>query len=131
MRKSAASSNRVIDHAINLLYDLAADRSSYNASSRPLVFIAYSLGGLVCKKAILFSRNNPKSYLQSIFSCIKAIIFIGTPYKGSWMADWARIPAIALGCVKSANMSLFAVLETESQFLEFLQIEFLAIVREL
>lgn len=47
------------------------------------------------------------------------------------MADWAGIPAAALGCVKSTNKSLFAVLETESQFLESLQIEFLAMVREL
>ncbi|KAJ5159344.1 alpha/beta-hydrolase [Penicillium coprophilum] len=131
VRKSVASSNRVIDHATNLLHDLAADRSSCNASSRPLVFIAHSLGGLVCKNAILSSRNNPESHLQSIFHCTKAIIFMGTPHKGSWIADWARIPAAALGCVKSANKSLFAVLGTESQFLESLQIEFLAMVRGL
>ncbi|KAJ5718812.1 alpha/beta-hydrolase [Penicillium malachiteum] len=131
VRKSAASCNRVIDHAINLLHDLTTDRASCNASSRPLIFIAHSLGGLVCKKAILLSRNNPEYHLRSVFKSTKAIIFMGTPHKGSWMADWAKIPATALGFIKSTNKSLFAVLESESQFLESLQIEFLALIREL
>jgi hypothetical protein len=96
-----------------------------------LIFVAHSLGGLVCKKAILLSRNNPEYHLQSVFKSTKGIIFMGTPHKGSWMADWARIPATALGFVKSTNKSVFAVLQSESQFLESLQIEFLALIREL
>src|SRR6516162_5425660 len=34
VRKSVASTNRLIDHATNLLNDLTNDRASYNASSR-------------------------------------------------------------------------------------------------
>ncbi|CAG8117209.1 unnamed protein product [Penicillium olsonii] len=130
-RKSTASCNRVIDHATNLLHDLTTDRASCGASSRPLIFIAHSLGGLVTKKAILLSRNNPEAHLQGVFKSTKAIIFMGTPHKGSWMASWAKIPAATLGLVKSTNQSLFAVLHSESQFLESLQIEFLALIRQL
>lgn len=131
LRKSVASNNRVIDHATNLLHDLTTDRASCNASSRPIIFVAHSLGGLVCKKALLLSRNNPEFHLQDIFKFIKGIIFMGTPHGGSWMASWTKIPAATLGFVKSSNKSLLAVLETESQFLESLQRDFLAMAREL
>ena len=106
VRKSVAGSNRLIDHATNFLNDLTTDRARHNASSRALIFVAHSMGGLVCKKAILLSRNNPEAHLQGIFNCTKGIVFMGTPHKGSWMADWARIPAGAFGLVKSAIKSL-------------------------
>ncbi|PWY64836.1 alpha/beta-hydrolase [Aspergillus eucalypticola CBS 122712] len=131
VRKSAASSNRLIDHATNLLHDLTADRASCDASSRPLIFVAHSLGGLVCKKAILLSRNDPERHLRGIFNSTRGIIFMGTPHKGAWMADWARISASALGLVKSTNKSLLAVLGTNNQMLESLQVDFLAMVRKL
>ncbi|EWZ86333.1 hypothetical protein FOWG_09910 [Fusarium oxysporum f. sp. lycopersici MN25] len=87
VRRSVASTNGLIDHAKNLLNNLSTDRACSNASSRPLVFITYSLGGLVCKEAVLLSRNNPKPYLWGIFDCTKGIIFLGMPHRGSWMAD--------------------------------------------
>ncbi|KAF5228483.1 hypothetical protein FAUST_11030 [Fusarium austroamericanum] len=83
VQKPVASTNGLIDHAKNLLNDLSTDRACSNASSRPLVFIAHSLGGLVYKEAILLSRNNPKPHLRGIFDCTKGIIFLGTPHKGS------------------------------------------------
>lgn len=131
VRQSIASSNRLIDHATNLLTDLTSDRDSSNASSRPLIFVAHSLGGLVCKKAILLSRNNPEIHLQGIFHSLKGVIFMGTPHKGSWMADWAKIPASALGFVKSTNTMLLDVLQRDSQLLESIQVDFLAMVRQL
>ena len=131
LRKGTASSNRLIDHATNLLHDLTTDRASCNASSRPLVFVAHSLGGLVCKDAILLSRNNPEHHLRGIFECVEGVIFMGTPHRGSWMANWANIPASALGLVKSTNKSLLAILETGSEQLESVQVRFWSMVREL
>ncbi|KAJ5556988.1 hypothetical protein N7494_000903 [Penicillium frequentans] len=112
-RKSVASSNRLIDHAINLLNDLTDDRDSGKASSRPLIFVVHSLGGLVCKKAILLSRHNPEPHLRA------------------WMADWAKIPASALGLVKSTNKMLLDILQRDNQLLESIQVDFLAMIREL
>lgn len=131
VRKSVAGSNRLIDHAKNLLNDLTADRTRCSASSRPIIFIAHSLGGLVCKEAILRSRNHPDAHLRSVFDCVKGIIFMGTPHKGSWMSDWAKIPAGALGLVKSTNKSLLKILETDNQLLESVQVRFLEMIREL
>lgn len=83
MQASVASKNRLTDYATNLLIDLINDRASYNASSRSLIFITHSLGGLVCKEAILLSRNNPESYLCNVFKHIAGVIFMGIPYRGS------------------------------------------------
>jgi pimeloyl-ACP methyl ester carboxylesterase len=131
VRRGIAGSNRLIDHATNLLHDLATDRSSSNASSRPLILVAHSLGGLVCKKALLLSRNNPEADLRGVFDCVKGTVFLGTPHKGSWMADWASIPVSAIGLVKSTNKSLLGILETDDQFLESIQVEFWSMVRGL
>ncbi|KAL6409349.1 hypothetical protein AUP68_05722 [Ilyonectria robusta] len=130
VRKPVASTNGLIDHATNLLNDLTTERARSNASSRTLVFIAHSLGGLVCKDAILLSRNNPEPHLRGIFDCTKGIIFLGTPHRGSWMTDWARIPASALGIVKSINKSLLKILETDDTYLQSVHDRFWSMVRE-
>jgi len=125
VQKPVASSNRLIDHATNLLNDLTTKRASSSASSRYIIFVAYSLGGLVCKEAILHSRNHPEDHLRSIFNFCKGIIFIGTPHKGSWMANWLNY---RLGLIKSTNASLLKVLQTDDQLLESIQNRFLEIV---
>ncbi|KAK3374310.1 Alpha/Beta hydrolase protein [Lasiosphaeria ovina] len=122
VRMGVAGGNRLVDHATNLLHDLTTDRDLNKASSRPLIFVAHSLGGLVCKEAILLSRNNPEPHLRGIFDCIRGVIFMGTPHKGSWMADWAQLPASAVGLVKSTNKSLLETLQTSNQLLESIQV---------
>jgi pimeloyl-ACP methyl ester carboxylesterase len=131
LRKTVASSNRLIDHSTNLLNDLAAERASNDALSRPIIFVAHSLGGLVCKHALLLSRNKAEAHLKSISIHTKGIMFLGTPHSGSWMADWAKIPASALGFMKSTNKSLLKILETDDQLLESIQVDFLSMLRSL
>ncbi|KAF5003679.1 hypothetical protein FDECE_9789 [Fusarium decemcellulare] len=130
VRRTVASSNRLIDHASNMLTDLTAVRSSDDAATRPLIFVAHSFGGIVCKAAIIKSRNNPEPHLRSIFEHTRGIAFMGTPHRGSWLADWARIPAHVLGQVKSTNYSLLDVLQTNNQYLESIQDGFLSMLRQ-
>jgi protein SERAC1 len=130
VRKGVAASTRLVDHAANLLNDLTSDRARCGASSRPLIFVAHSLGGLVCKKAILLSRNNPEPHLRSIFDHTKGVIFMGTPHRGSWLAYWANLSASALGLVKPANRSLLMTLQRDDQLLESIQRNFWAMMRE-
>ncbi|KAL8356455.1 hypothetical protein RB601_001653 [Gaeumannomyces tritici] len=129
IRKSVASSNRLIDHATNLLHDLAGERAG-DTKRRPLIFVAHSLGGLVCKRAMLRSRNNPEPHLRQIFECTKGIVFMGTPHRGAWMADWAKIPACALGVVKSVSTDLLKLLGTDNETLESLRADFAGMTRE-
>ena len=129
--RAGASVNGLSSHAANLLNDLTTDRASRRASDRPLLFVAHSLGGLLCKEAILLSRNHPELHLRGVFSCTKGIAFMGTPHGGSWIARWASIPASLLGVVKSTNKSLLEVLRTDNQFLESVQARFISMAREL
>jgi hypothetical protein len=56
---------------------------------------------------------------------------MGAPHTGSWMADWAKVPTKALRIVKSRNRSLLKILATDDQFLESIQVRFLAMIRDL
>ena len=129
MQKSVASSNRLRDHAENLLKDLTDDRTVHGSSSHYIIFVAHSLGGLVCKETILQSRDHPDPHLRDVFDHTKGIVFMGTPHKGTWLADWGKIAVSAFGLVKSTNTSLLKVLQTDDQFLESLQYKFLEMVR--
>ncbi|KAF5572559.1 P-loop containing protein [Fusarium pseudoanthophilum] len=76
--------------ANNLLIDLTMERIAGNASSRPLILVTHSLGGLICKEAVLLSRDNANSHLQGVYMSLKGIIFMGTPHKGTQMFGWER-----------------------------------------
>lgn len=128
---SSASQNQLMDHATNLIINLTDERVLTSTTSRPIIFIAHSLGGLICKDALLLSRNNPEIHLRSVFNFTLGVIFMGTPHRGSWMASWAKIPASALAVVKSRNSSLLAVLGTNDELLVSIQRRFWDMVREL
>ncbi|KAI1044093.1 hypothetical protein LB505_010534 [Fusarium chuoi] len=83
--------------ANNLLIDLTMERIAGNASSRPLILIAHSLGGIICKRAVLMSYDNANSHLQGVYMSLKAIMFIGTPHKGLQTSGWASVLTSLLG----------------------------------
>jgi protein SERAC1 len=133
VRTSVAGSNGVEQHANNFLLDLKNARSDNNASQRPIIFVAHSLGGIVCKRAILLSRNrrdDQRDPLRFLFESTKGIIFMGTPHQGAWMAKWANIPAHAVGLVKSTNRSLLEILQSSNQFLQSIQDDFWSMIRQ-
>lgn len=130
LRKSVASTNGLIEHATTLLNDLATERVSSNATSRPIIFVAHCLGGLVCKEAMLLSRNHPETRLRAIFESTKGLAFMGTPHDGSWTRDWANIRASDLGVLKSTNRSLLEILETDDEYLQSVQDHFWSLIQE-
>ena len=56
---------------------------------------------------------------------------MGTPHRGSWMADWAKISASALGLVKSTNTSLLQILQTDDELLRDIRDRFAEMIHEL
>jgi hypothetical protein len=97
---SVMSKNGLMDHANNLLIDLTNDRASCGASDRPLFFVAHG-GGLVCKEAILSSRYNPEPRLCDVFKHTGGIICMGTPHRGSWIAnkellEWTNVRFLSM-----------------------------------
>lgn len=79
-------SARVLEHAQTLVAELEADRSQNDASRRPLIFVCHGLGGVVMKRALIYSAwrvSKKVEHLYSIFVSTYGIVFFGTPHDGS------------------------------------------------
>ncbi|PLB52856.1 lipa and NB-ARC domain protein [Aspergillus steynii IBT 23096] len=88
------SKDRILNHAETLASGLAANRNLRACSDRPIIFVCHSLGGLVVKRALIYSRNlsNEKTeHLRSIFVSTYGILFLGTPHNGSDIAKWGLL----------------------------------------
>ena len=65
-KRGAAVLSQLVDHSKDFLNALTSLRHVTATSTQPLIFVAHSLGGLVCKDAILESKNNPDPHLQDV-----------------------------------------------------------------
>ena len=66
-KREAAVSNQLVDHSKDFLNSLTSLRDITESSGRPLILVGHSLGGVVCKDAVLQSRNNPEPHLRDVF----------------------------------------------------------------
>ena len=85
------SKDKIHNHAEHLVAQLCANRRPQKATERPLIFVAHSLGGLVVKRALIYSseiRGNHIQHLRSIFVSTYGILFLGTPHGGFDIAKW-------------------------------------------
>lgn len=130
VKMQVSSQNGLRDHAGHFLDQIVTDREAILADGRPLILVAHSLGGLVAKKAILMSRDNPDAHLQDLYKSLRGIAFMGVPHRGSWMADWSTIPVSVFGIVKSTNTTMLKILKSDDPLLWDTQKEFLLMVRK-
>ncbi|KFY69520.1 hypothetical protein V496_00173 [Pseudogymnoascus sp. VKM F-4515 (FW-2607)] len=122
-----AGQNTVREHSTNLINDLAALRR--DAAGRPIIFVAHSLGGLVCQDALLVC-NNPNEEAQSdILSSTCGIAFLGTPHAGSDLETFATAVANIVSLVKTPNKKLLKVLGRNSEVLANIENGFLTMVQ--
>ncbi|KAL8723144.1 MAG: hypothetical protein Q9225_000485 [Loekoesia sp. 1 TL-2023] len=85
------SKDRIHNHAEQLVATLHANRRSRQATERPIIFVAHSLGGIVVKRALIYSsekRGKKTEHLRSIFFSTFGILFFGTPHYGSSAVAW-------------------------------------------
>ncbi len=85
------SGNRIHNHAEHLIAELCANRRTRKATDRPIIFVAHSLGGLVAKRALIYSsdvRGNHTEHLRSIYVSTHGILFLATPHMGADLAAW-------------------------------------------
>jgi hypothetical protein len=85
------SKNNIFAHGRSFLW--AVDRYRRKCLGRPIIFVAHSLGGLVVKQALIEARKQEdhNSQLYDVYQCSYAIIFLGTPHRGSSIASWGVI----------------------------------------
>lgn len=88
------SKDKIHNHAENLVAKLYANRSTEDATERPIIFVCHSLGGIVLKRALIYSRglrNKNTEHLRSIYVSTYGILFLGTPHTGSDIAKWGSM----------------------------------------
>lgn len=81
----AEAKQQTLYNVASLLLDsLVEQRKATTEATRPLVFLAHSMGGLVVSKALTLAATQPeKTEYMRIFECFAGGIFFGTPFKGS------------------------------------------------
>lgn len=122
-----AGQNTVREHATNLINDLAALRSG--VVGQPIIFVAHSLGGLVCQDALLVCNNPSEDAQSDILSSTRGIAFLGTPHAGSGLKQFAAAVANIVNLVKKPNKKLLEVLGKNSDILANIEHGFSTIVK--
>lgn len=87
----SASDNFIHQHAQTLVTSLTLYRKSEGTSRNPIIWVAHSLGGILVKRALLYSsdlRSAHHEHMRSIFVSTFGIMFLGTPHTGSDAATW-------------------------------------------
>ncbi|KAL8650824.1 MAG: hypothetical protein Q9226_004982 [Calogaya cf. arnoldii] len=83
--------DKIHNHAEHLVATLCANRRTHYATNHPIVFVAHSLGGIVVKRALIYStekRGRKTEHLRSIAVSTYGILFLGTPHFGYDTAKW-------------------------------------------
>ncbi|KAF2279455.1 uncharacterized protein EI97DRAFT_492076 [Westerdykella ornata] len=116
------------DYSLNLLISLT---SVSKGKQRPIIFICHSLGGIVCKQALVLAHEDDRLH-GDILSATSAVIFFGTPHRGSKKADIAKIVGSVVnvclrasqtaGIARSIRDDLLTTLGSNSQALSDLAI---------
>ncbi|UZP44210.1 hypothetical protein NXS19_012022 [Fusarium pseudograminearum] len=89
------TSNHFINqHAEDLVTNLMLHRRSQGTSKNPIIWVCHSLGGILVKRALLYSHDVRETHLEdleSIFISTFGLIFLATPHVGSDAAAWGVI----------------------------------------
>lgn len=118
----SVSQASIFGHGGNLLRDIASKRGPAE-KDRALIFVGHSLGGLAVKQALIRSaqyfHNRENERLGLIYQHTEALIFLGTPHRGSDKAELGQMVAnIAKVSLRQPNSKLIRALSRESDVLE-------------
>ncbi|RDL34716.1 uncharacterized protein BP5553_07844 [Venustampulla echinocandica] len=111
------------NHSSSLILKLANERRETNTSTRPIIFVAHSLGGLVVANA-LASHYGSDAQGEEIVENTCGAIFLGTPFKGSDKAIWAKMAKRVLGMFGDSTDQTIRDLDKRSAKLQQISIDF-------
>jgi hypothetical protein len=126
--KKMASQDNLRSHAKDLLEALTdvgptVDPAQPSTTApRPIFFVTHSLGGLLCKQALVLASS--RDQYQQVFDAFAGIIFIGTPHKGSKQAKLGGRLVSMVDMFRPANKGLVKMLEEQSPELSALDDDF-------
>ncbi|KAM7210197.1 hypothetical protein V8F06_014418 [Rhypophila decipiens] len=99
----------------NLLISVANER--IGAPSRPLLFIAHSLGGILTKFALRISQDctgGADAWMKAVRESTVGVIFFATPHSGSELASWGELLRRMASVFTVTNPKLLAALNSQA-----------------
>ncbi|KAF4982701.1 hypothetical protein FZEAL_1728 [Fusarium zealandicum] len=90
----SASDNFIHQHAQSLVTNLMLYRRSEGTFKNPIIWVCHSLGGVLVKRALLYSADVREAHLEdhrSVFVSTFGLVFLGTPHAGSDAATWGLV----------------------------------------
>ncbi|KAJ6783953.1 hypothetical protein PWT90_02136 [Aphanocladium album] len=90
----SASDNFIHQHAQTLVTSLTLFRRGEGRARKPIVWVAHSLGGILVKRALLYSSDLRAAHhddYRSVFVSTYGVIFLGTPHTGADAATWGLV----------------------------------------
>jgi hypothetical protein len=112
---SANSKSSIFTHGSSFL--LALGRQRLKCKGRLIIFVAHSLGGLVVKQALIEAKKQEPHdpTLYDVYLSSFAVIFFGTPHRGSDVAYWASVfSTIAEAVQVDANQKILRDLSPDA-----------------
>ncbi|KAI1385789.1 uncharacterized protein F4822DRAFT_438318 [Hypoxylon trugodes] len=91
---SNPSDNFMYMHAQTLVTSLTHYRKDEQSTRNPIIWVCHSLGGILVKRALLYSndlRSSQHEDYRSIYVSTYGMIFLGTPHAGSDLAGWGTM----------------------------------------
>lgn len=109
-----ANQSNISQHGLTLLNAVSGKR--HECQNRPVIFVAHSLGGLLVKQALIESSKQDRDGRdRNLHKACRAVIFFGTPHRGSPDASLGSIIAgIAKGMQFDINKSILRDLDPKS-----------------
>ncbi|MCJ1429258.1 hypothetical protein MMC29_007171 [Sticta canariensis] len=118
---SRISAQHLYDHAKTLVSDLCLKRRMTETQTRPIVFVAHSLGGIVVKSALIHSdaaRQGALEEHQSIKLSTYGIFFMGTPHQGGSGVQLGELVLKVASIFVTADDKILKHLERDSEWLQ-------------
>ncbi|MCJ1233910.1 hypothetical protein MMC14_001868 [Varicellaria rhodocarpa] len=108
--------------------DLLPSDVKKTRTNRPIIFVAHSLGGLICANGILDAASSRQD-IKELAICVRRIAFLGTPHQGSKKAQWTETARKFLALFKETNTELLRDLDENSATLAKLGEQFPILLR--
>ena len=95
-------------------------------NGEPIIFVAHSLGGLLVKEGLHWSKSNMIPRYQGLHRCTKHIVFLGVPHRGSSLASMGEIlTRLAYAAFQDTNRHIVSSLEVDGEILDRIHSEFM------
>ena len=96
----------------------------------PIIFVAHSLGGILVKEGLHWSKSHISPRYQQLHQCTKHVVFLGVPHRGSKIASMGETLArLANASLQDTNKHLVSSLEVENELLDRINSEFVKMVQ--